>query len=209
MTIIKLTLGIKINKTLILITIFCLDILFCFAQRYDTIATRHFAYNDSILNYSDSLGQKQGLWVHYNLLFNQWCSPLSKGPSDTCFRQISKGHYQDNKKVNTWRYFRDEGCYRITEREEIYKSDGSITEIKNNETTVSNFNKDSSIVLCKAIVGKTDTISIKCLNKNNCIAKFKDETLETFPFSSLDNRLLGITNGLYDRKIKLINYNSR
>ncbi len=209
MTTFKLTLGIKINKTIILITIFCLDIFFCSAQRYDTIATRHFANNDSILNYSDSLGQKQGLWVHYNLLFNQWCSPLSNGPSDTCFRQISKGYYQDNKKVNTWRYFRDEGCYRTTEREEIYKSDGSVTELKNNETSVSNFNKDSSIVLCKAIVGKTDTISIKCLNKNNCIAKFKDETLETFPFSSLDNRLLGISNGLYDRKIGIINYNSR
>ncbi len=192
------------KRTLLICTIlFCAQI-YCFGQRYDTVATQYFGVKDSLLNYLDSTGQKQGQWLNYKMFFNTRCSALASSKSDTCFRKISKGFYNDDMKVGLWEYYNDDGCVVSTEKIEYYSSDGSVKEIDYSSSTTTIYNRDSTLVVSTITIAEQDTIIIECVNKNECVATFNNNTLFQFPYEDLDFRQYGFELGVYEREIRLL-----
>jgi hypothetical protein len=179
-------------------------------QNFDKIATQYF--NNGIqINKIDSIGRKQGLWIHYKMFFNSKCSALSQKVSDTCFREISKGEYLNNLKIGKWIYYNDGGCYFDEDRIEIFCKDGSVNAIKkwliksnvfNQENTF--YNKDSSLVTSKIIIADVGTMNIKCINKDKCVASFENKIISTFPYDKLELKQYKFANGFYNRELKSI-----
>ncbi len=146
-------------KILLTTIILIFWINFIQGQSFDSIATHHYGNGKEILNQTDSLGRKQGLWVYYKMFFDTKCSALSTLNSYTCFKQLSKGYYKDDKKTGKWEYYTDGGCYFSINRIEFYSNDGSVKEIKYEESTTTLYSSDSSLVT-STVIFNTDTFQI-------------------------------------------------
>jgi hypothetical protein len=171
-------------------------------QTYDKIATYRYSKGEPI-NKIDSIGQKQGLWLNYEMFFNSPCSALSSKQSDTCFRQLSRGHYFNNKKIGRWEYYNDGGCYFSLERTETFNPDGSMVEIKFLNYVVTEYSPDSSLVT-STIRTASDTISVTCQDRRFCIASVHGIEFKQFDFEYLDYEQSKISSDEYRREILLL-----
>lgn len=188
-------------KTLLIFILFLSIQLSGHGQTYDAIASRHFWNGKEKLNMTDSLGKKQGKWIHYSMFFDSWCSALSAENSDTCFRTKSMGAYLNDRKVGEWKYYDDGGCYIRTTKIEKYNEDGSFEEILPDYNTKTLFNKDSSLVTSTTITHSKDTVQNICKNRG-CITKYKNHVLKEFEISQLEQELFYVETGTYEREIR-------
>jgi hypothetical protein len=194
------------KATMTLLILFCFS-SFVFGQTYDTVATIHFG-NGAIINKVDSFGRKQGLWIKYRMFFDSRCSALETGISDTCFRKLSEGEYFNYRKVGTWVYYDDGGCYILRDKAEIFNPDGSVLEFKNDGSTATDYSYDSSLVTSRISVND-DTVLIKCQNKKTCTAMLGNKILKKFTYDKLDVEQYIISRDGYQREILLLKNNSR
>jgi hypothetical protein len=171
-----------------------------YGQSYDIIASRHFGGGKENLNLTDSLGKKQGKWIHYQMFFDSHCSALSAESSDTCFRTKSMGTYLNNRKIDEWKYYDDGGCYIRTIKIERYYEDGSVEEILPDYNTITLFNKDSSFVTSTTITSDQDTLQTICKD-SICTTTYKHHLLKEFDLTILEQELFYVQTGTYNREI--------
>jgi hypothetical protein len=198
-----LSLGVTMVRQFFLFVIFLAVQISISGQTYDNIASRHFNAGKGNLNLTDSLGRKQGSWIHYTMFFNSWCSALSAANSDTCFRFKSSGAYLNDRKIGEWKYYEDGGDNIRTLRIEKYFADASFEEILfDYNTTTTKYNQDSSEVKSVTIFrNSTDTIITICQNRQ-CSTKYGNEVLKSFDFSVLENEIYFVHSGNYYRQLK-------
>lgn len=172
------------------------------AQSFDSMATKYWGKTSDRLNYIDENGLKQGLWKHYSLHFNTFCSGLSTEKSDTCIYLHSSGNYLNNQKTGIWEYYKDGGCYKYTLRTEQYHSDGSVT-INDLESHSSlTYSGDSGVVSGYVLLNQ-DTVIITCSKANNlCFAWVDGQKLQEFSFNHLSLEINRINSGYYQRAIQ-------
>lgn len=171
------------------------------SQTYDTIASNHFS-KGKIINKIDSLGQKQGEWICYQMyIFPKITEHYNNSTeTDTSFKKLSQGSYLNDKKIGIWAYFHDDGCSSRTIKKEEYFPNGTVQETNYDLFAITDFAPDSSIVHSSMIVNK-DTINIECQNKKNCIVKFKENELYTFELKHLEFEQFRIYLGAFAREI--------
>jgi hypothetical protein len=174
------------------------------AQHYDKIATHYYGNDTLILNNVDNMGLKQGLWVHYKMYFDGYCSGLSRYRSDTCFIENSKGTYCNDKKTGYWAYYGSHGCYQTIMRTEFYYPEGSVKETKYSGNVITHFSPDSAFVSSEIYTDSNDTLYIRCGNKRDCTLTFKGITLSTFKLQYIDIEQYRVIQELYRREISMI-----
>jgi hypothetical protein len=181
----------------------CLTNMVC-GQTYDNIATQHFGKGKVELNFTDSLGFKQGIWINYKLIINKYNSELLRTEvTDTSLIKTSSGEYKNNKKIGKWEYY-DTECYGCgVEKIETHNPDGTVEEIKYSRLCKTIYNADSSIVQSIVFSIEKDTVSINCIDKN-CVAKYKSHILKEFPLKQLDIEQWAISYGNFSREIRLL-----
>jgi hypothetical protein len=196
----------QIMKALLIILLFVfLRTNSLHGQTYDKVATNRYSKGEPI-NKTDSLGQKQGLWINYDMFFNSICSALSTGQSDTCFRRISSGQYFDNKKIGEWKYYDDGGCYILVKRTVTFNPDRSMVEINLRNYVVTSYSADSTLVT-SVITAPSDTVSIACKDQKFCITSAHNIELKKFDYKYLDYEQLRISSDAYRREILLLKDN--
>jgi len=196
----------KTHLVISLISIIC-GSLVC-GQDFDKVATYHFGNGSHELNKTDELGRKQGLWVHYKMYLNALCSGLATQKADTCLFELSKGNYINDKKVGTWEFYDDGGCYFLTEKTVTYNDDGSVVENNLMNSTKTEYSPDSSLVVStieteiSGIGENKDTIIIKCFDKANCVAQYHGKEFREFNYEIFDVEQYLISGGEYNRTIR-------
>jgi hypothetical protein len=176
-------------------------------QTFDRVASR-LSGKEYEINKVDSVGQKQGEWLHYQMFLCANHSALITKSTDTCYLKISEGVYLNDVKIGTWIYYNDNICYIDVERTEVYKLDRSLSEYEYGDRVITEFSPDSMQVYSEVNLNDY-TICIECREKKTCVATFENEVLSKFDFTSLDFEQYIMANFGYNRKIKVIRYNKR
>lgn len=124
---------------------------------------------DSVINKYTPTGLKTGLWVKYFYTNGGYR------------RIVNTGHYQDGKKVGTWRYFSNEGdlvcldtsnCPSVTE---IYAANGSVTILGADKTFI---NADSSLIRFTRQGLREVVCKKNRLGQYECIRKYESKTMK-------------------------------
>ncbi|MBX7226629.1 MAG: hypothetical protein K1X55_11395 [Chitinophagales bacterium] len=185
----------------VLIVILLFAYLKSTSQTYDTIASNYFS-KGKIINKIDSLGQKQGEWICYQMYTYPKITEHynNSTETDTSFKKSSQGSYLNDKKIGIWAYFHDGGCSSWTIKKEEYFPNGAVQETNYDLFAITDFAPDSSFVHSSMIVNK-DTIHIECQNKRNCIVKFKENELYTFDLKHLEFEQFRISMGAFASEI--------
>ena len=78
-----------------------------FSQSYDSIANLHYKIGENPVNFTDSLGLKQGIWIEYRI-FKRIEIEYSDGNQQyyTSIRKLGQGYYKNNKKSGSLEYYR-------------------------------------------------------------------------------------------------------
>lgn len=170
-----------------------------FSQTYDSIANVYFQNDSTPINFTDSLGQKQGFWVDYKTYKLIEYSHNKFDARNTRAYKLAQGYYKNDEKSGHWEYFQVPAQYTDAIKTENYHEDGSIEEWKNEFTTFTYFSKDSTLVYSKVIYNR-DTIFINCKNKTTCVASVNRKELLRFEFADLDYEQTRIYLGIYARQ---------
>ena len=187
------------KKSLTFISIF----LICNAgssQTYDSMANVYFQNDSTLINFTDSLGQKQGFWVEYKTYRLIESSHTIFDARNTRAYKLAQGSYKNNKKSGLWEYFKGPECAINTYKTENYFEDRSIEEWKNDFTTYTYFSSDSNHV-SSTVFYERDTIFIHCENKLHCVATVNGKELKVFEYADLDYEQFRIYLGVYAREL--------
>jgi hypothetical protein len=171
------------------------------SQTYDSIANLYYKIDNQFVNFTDSLGQKQGLWIEYRIVrLLNFDSYHSNPQYSTSIRKLGQGYYKNNKKSGLWEYYRDHRCIHETIATENYFEDGKVEEWIYEFTIVNNYSVDSNYVNSE-VYFKRDTILINCENKLTCLATVHGKELLKFDYTYLDYEQFRMYLGEYQRAI--------
>lgn len=178
-----------------------------FSQSFETT-------NGVRVNYTDSLGLKQGYWKEKKkystkgLIIEERRIEQKLG-LDSVYHTVAEGSYIDQKKVGVWKDYGDNWHLISVVREIVYLENGSIVEKNFIENSKIKYSADTSKVNGYLVL-KGDSLQLTCKKQKCTFTVDNGNEFHAFDFNNKYDfflELVRLKNGMYDRRIEEIKSN--